>query len=448
MQISDQTQAVLLLTAWLGKPESGQPQPLGNAEWARLATWLHDKGRTPAELLVNGAALEGWSDARIPADRIRQLLERSAALAISVERWQRAGLWILSRSDPGYPRRLRHRLKAGAPPIFYGAGNVELLEAGGVAIVGARDAGEEDLVFTSRLGAEVATQAGNVVSGGAKGVDEAAMTGALEAEGTAVGVLAENLLRASSSGRWRRHLANGNLTLVSPFNPEARFTPANAMARNKYVYCLADSAVVVASAAGSGGTWAGATETLRQGWVPVWVRPSQAHAGNVELIRKGARALPALEALDVANLTAVTDRMPEPEGLPLGLPTAVREEEPTPDYPAPVPPQTEEPVPPSPESIPVENPVDQLDVVPVETAHAEADAAPAERDFYALFLHRLRAEAGTTALGVAELQQRLELTKAQLDEWLKRAVNEGHAEKLARPVRYQAATQRQTTLGL
>lgn len=447
MQISDQTQAVLLLTAWLGKPESGQPQPLGNAEWARLATWLHDKGRTPAELLVNGAALEGWDYARIPADRIRQLLERSAALAISVERWQRAGLWILSRSDPGYPRRLRHRLKAGAPPIFYGAGNVELLEAGGVAIVGARDAGEEDLVFTSRLGAEVATQAGNVVSGGAKGVDEAAMTGALEAEGTAVGVLAENLLRASSSGRWRRHLANGNLTLVSPFNPEARFTPANAMARNKYVYCLADSAVVVASAAGSGGTWAGATETLRQGWVPVWVRPSQAHAGNVELIRKGAQALPVLEALDVARLAAGADRTPQVEGLPLGLPS-VREEEPTPAYAASAPAQAEAQAPPLTEPMTAEAPQDLPEAVPVEPAHAKAQVAPPGLDFYALFLHRLRAEAGTTALTVAELQQRLELTKAQLDEWLKRAVTEGQAEKLARPVRYQAATQRQTSLGL
>lgn len=447
MQINDQTQAVLLLTAWLGKPEPGQPQPLGNAEWARLATWLHENGRTPAELLVNGAALEGWHDAKVPVDRIQQLLERSAALAISVERWQRAGLWILSRSDPGYPRRLRQRLKANAPPILYGAGNVRLLEAGGVAIVGSRKPGDESLAFTSQLGALVAHQATNVVSGGASGVDETAMIGALEAEGTAVGVLAENLLRASSSGRWRRHLADGNLALVSPFNPEARFTPANAMARNKYVYCLADSAVVVASAAGSGGTWAGATETLRQGWVPVWVRPSQAHAGNVELIRKGTQALPVLESLDVARLAAGADRTPQVEGLPLGLPS-VREEEPTPAYAASAPAQAEAPAPPLTEPMTAEAPNDQPEAEPVEPAHAEAQAAPAELDFYALFLCRLRAEAGTTALTVVELQQRLELTRSQLDEWLKRAVTEGQAEKLARPVRYQAATHRQTSLGL
>lgn len=38
-----------------------------------------------------------------------------------------------------------------------------------------------------------------------------------------------------------------NLVLMSPFNPEAGFDVGNAMARNKYVYCLADAAVVVHS---------------------------------------------------------------------------------------------------------------------------------------------------------------------------------------------------------
>src|SRR5690554_6576924 len=99
MHINDQTQAVLLLTAWLGKPESGQPQPLTTGEWARFATWLGKQDRTPADLLANGHALQGWSDPKVPGERIDRLLERSAALAISVERWQRAGLWILSRSD-------------------------------------------------------------------------------------------------------------------------------------------------------------------------------------------------------------------------------------------------------------------------------------------------------------------------------------------------------------
>lgn len=449
MQISEQTQAVLLLTAWLGKPTGDQPSPLTTGEWARFALWLHGQGRAPADLLASGDALRGWDDPKLPDVRIQRLLERSAALAISLERWQRAGLWVVSRSDPAYPRRLKQRLKHNAPPILYGAGNTALLEAGGVAVVGARNASEDDLAFSTRLGAEVASQAGNVVSGGARGVDESAMLGALAVEGTAVGVLAENLLRASSSKRYRNHLGNGNLALVSPFNPEAGFSPANAMARNRYIYCLADSAIVVASAAGKGGTWSGATENLRHGWVPLWIHPHQGHAGNVELIRKGAGTLPALDALDVPALMAVNaGRASEPGSLPLDR-LVVREDETEAAYGAPEP---------SPNAEASEDPdgnEQESEVVAESVAETEASIGapndvigePANLDFYAIFLHRLRAETANTALTVAELQERLQLNKAQLAEWLARAVNEGHAEKLTRPVRYRASTANQPSLG-
>ena len=46
----------------------------------------------------------------------------------------------------------------------------------------------------------------SIVSGGARGVDETAMLGALEVEGTVIGILANGLLRACSSAKYRRHL--------------------------------------------------------------------------------------------------------------------------------------------------------------------------------------------------------------------------------------------------
>ena len=46
-------------------------------------------------------------------------------------------------------------------------------------------------------------------------------------------------------------------------------------------------AIVVASAAGEGGTWAGATENLSNDWVPLWVRAGDGvPAGNTELLRR------------------------------------------------------------------------------------------------------------------------------------------------------------------
>ena len=439
MEISQHTQAVLLLTAWLGKPGPGQPQPLGNAEWARFAAWLHEQHGAPADLLNGTQVLEGWNDPKAPADRLRRLLERSAALAISLERWQRAGLWVVSRSDEHYPRRLKKHLRHGAPPILFGAGDPALLEAGGIAVVGARDANEEELDFTRRLGAQAAAQARNLVSGGARGVDEASMLGALEAEGTAVGVLADSLLRASSSSRYRRFLMDGNLALVSPFNPEAGFRPANAMARNKYIYCLADAAVVVASAKGRGGTWAGATENMRKGWVPLWVRPSPHHAGNAALIQQGAHELPALEALEMANLAGVgATTAAQPTESLFDAAAAVRESEPVSGYEA-APEQAPPPV--QAESAPAPQP----------EVHDEPDAGdppPAlEMDFYALFLHRFRQESAAGPLTVEDMQQRFDLHKSQLADWLKRAVEDGHVEKLTRPVRYTATGATQPPLG-
>ena len=131
----------------------------------------------------------------------------------------------------------------------------------------------------------------NVVSGGAKGVDETAMLGALSVEGTASGVLAEGLLKAAVSSKWRNHLMNKQLVLVSPFSPEARFQVGNAMARNKYIYCLADYGLVVRSDEGSGGTWSGAIENLKKGWVPLYVKPDSDAPGNRALIAQGGEAL-------------------------------------------------------------------------------------------------------------------------------------------------------------
>ena len=98
------------------------------------------------------------------------------------------------------------------------------------------------------------------------------MQGALEGEGTAIGVLADSLLRSATSSRFRNGIMSGSLTLVSPFNPEAGFNVGNAMRRNRYIYCLSDAAVVISSTLDRGGTWNGAIEDLKAAWVPLWVK--------------------------------------------------------------------------------------------------------------------------------------------------------------------------------
>ncbi|HEX4953660.1 MAG TPA: DNA-processing protein DprA [Thermoanaerobaculia bacterium] len=295
MSLSPQAQAVLLLTAHLSQAEKGRARPLSAAEWSRLARWLRDRDGSPEDLLCGDPdeVLQGWEDPRIPGERLKQLLGRSLALALTLERWQRAGIWVLIRSDADYPGRLKKRLRTEAPPLFFGCGNRQLLQRGGIAVVGSRRTSEENLAHAARLGAEAARQGFTLISGGAKGVDEAAMQGALTSEGTAVGVLADSLLRHATAARYRERLARGDLALLSMANPEAGFDVGNAMARNKIIYCLSDATVVVTSSRQSGGTWHGAVENLRHGWVPTWVLPdSDPGSGNSALVERGARRLP------------------------------------------------------------------------------------------------------------------------------------------------------------
>ncbi len=295
MTIDENAQAILLLTVSFGRADRAEARPLTGLEWHRLARRLRENGIEPKALLRENPEnlLPGWDNTSVISRRLSSLLGRGVALGIALEKWERAGLWIIARSDEHYPVRLRTRLKEKRPPVLFGCGSKELLADGGVAIVGSRNADDAGLAFAEELGGIAAGTEYPVFSGGSRGIDRSAMQGALSRGGKVVGVLGDSLLRAASSVDHRDFLLSGNLTLVSPFNPESRFSVSRAMGRNKCIYCLADGAVVVSSAFKRGGTWNGATECLRGGWVPVWVRDgANVGHGNAELLKKGAMRLP------------------------------------------------------------------------------------------------------------------------------------------------------------
>jgi predicted Rossmann fold nucleotide-binding protein DprA/Smf involved in DNA uptake len=294
MEQNPNTQAVLLLCAYFSSAGKGEAKPLTPTEYGRFAQWLHLQGKKPECLFYEfDEVMESWNDpkGKIPAERVSELLARGTAMGIAMEKWERAGLWVITRGDAAYPKRLKKRLSFNAPPLFFGVGNKELLNCGGLAFVGSRGIKEDDVVYAKTLASKAAMEGINVLSGGAKGVDETAMLAALEAEGNVVGVMADGLLKAAISGKYRSHLMSNNLVLISPYYPEAGFSAGNAMGRNKYIYCLADHAVVVRSDEGKGGTWAGATENLKKAWVPLFVKAQSDASGNQALIGLGARSL-------------------------------------------------------------------------------------------------------------------------------------------------------------
>ncbi len=433
MNLTTQAQAVMLMTVSFGKSDAPGSRPLSNGEWARFAIWLKDRGIEPAVLLKADLStlLQGWMDRSVSVARLQTLLARGAALGLALEKWQRAGLWVLTRGDPEYPDRLKRRLRSESPPVLFGCGQKSLLAGGGIAVVGSRDANEDDLAFTAQFGKRAAAEGFSIVSGGARGVDQAAMMGALEHEGTAVGVLADSLLRSATSALYRKRIMSGDLVLITPFNPEAGFNVGHAMARNRYIYCLADAAIVVSSTAGKGGTWSGAIEDIEAQWVPLWVKPAATEAsGNPELIRRGAHRLPK----DLTSLSALLKSEPSSTRVSTraDLPLLVQEDASLATLGFDQAPADA--------SAPTGHASDTQTAPEREVERVTSpEAAPTRIDFYSLFLTRMMEAATATALSPDEIAAAFHLEKSQVSAWLKRGVVDGTVKKLSKPTRYQWA---------
>lgn len=432
--IDANTQTILLLTAYFSKADKGSDKPLTPTEWGRFALWLKNKKLTPADLQSKNLndILEDWSDKTVTFDRLQKLLDRGHALALAIEKWQRAGIWVITRSDANYPKRLKLRLKTDSPPLLFGVGNARLLNSGGIAVIGSRNTSEQDLNYSLNLGKKIATSGFNLVSGGARGVDETAMTGALQVDGTVVGVLADSLLQAATSQKWRQSLLKNDLVLVSPFYPEAGFNAGNAMARNKYIYCLSDAAVVVHSGT-KGGTWSGALENIRKCWVPIYVKQTNdLEAGNQQIVEQGGSwCSEDVEKVDIANLiSGSVNKASKPQESNLFTFSSANEET-TQDN------SLQDHIPEAEKTNTDQTKNNELPLDVSGAQQAETIENSHDIGFYELFLKKIELLCKSKPLGEDSIAETLELNKSQTHIWISKAIDGGLLKKLNRPVRYE-----------
>lgn len=303
-RLSANTQAILLLTARLmvGKGKaSPSADVLKPSEYQRLAAHLLGMGKQPADLLATAAdEVIAACGAVVEGERLRSLLARGFLLGQAVERWHTRSIWVVSRADAAYPKILKTKLRTRAPAVLYGCGDLELLGTGGLAIVGSRHVSDELVRYAEDVGSLAARASCTVVSGGAQGIDRAAMDGALAAGGRVVGVLAEELDREAMHRNNRDALRAGRLVLVTEYDPCSPFSIGHAMERNKLIYAFADHALVVNADLDKGGTWAGAIEQLdKLRFGPVFVRSTgEANHALGALVERGARPWPNPSAPD------------------------------------------------------------------------------------------------------------------------------------------------------
>jgi len=436
-ELSPNAKAILLLTAPLiagqGKPSTDLLSP---GEYKRIARRLRDLQRQPADLVSTDAAeLVHACRPVIDEGRLARLLARGFLLSHAVERWRSRAIWVISRADPGYPRRLKVRLKEDAPAVLYGCGDISLLDTGGLAVVGSRHVDDTLVDYTMAVGRLAARASRTLVSGGAKGIDQAAMRGALEAGGRVSGVLADSLEKTAMNREHRNPLLGGQLVLVSPYDPSAGFNVGNAMQRNKLIYALADAALVVSSDLNKGGTWAGAIEQIdKLKLVPVFFRSSGARSDGLDALRaKGAipwpnpEDAPALDAVFDVEVPNGTDELRT--GFPLfpsgGGPSDAK-----------IPPPATDVAPPS--EAPSETP--PLAAREPEAAFGNSPAAPEAPRVPAEVLFATVREVIqgllTSPLKDAEVATMLNVSTAQAKVWLQRLIDEGVVEKQKEPAGY------------
>lgn len=424
--LSPNTQAILLLTAPLiAGSGSLSSDLLTPGEYKRLARHLREIQRQPADLVSSDAAdLRRACQSVIDESRLQRLLGRGFLLSQVIERWQARAIWVVSRADADYPRRLKARLREDAPAVLYGCGDISLLESGGLAVVGSRNVDDSKIDYTMAIGRLTARAGRTLVSGGAKGIDQAAMRGALEAGGRVSGILADSLEKTTMNREHRNLLLDGQLVLISPYDPNAGFNVGNAMQRNKLIYALADASLVVSSDINKGGTWTGAIEQLEKlKFVPVYVRSTGETSAGLDALRKKG-AIPWPNPQDVDSFDSVFDvDMPSPaESQQSGLSLFSNDE--SPDV---------QPVISPPELLPLVKSGRDASTEAADSA-SQTEFTPAEALFEAV--HNTIQHMLKKPMKDAEVAAALDVSNAQAKVWLQRLLDEGVIEKQKKPAGY------------
>lgn len=419
--ISDDTKAVLLLCGFFGSDRV--EKPLSPPEYSRVVKWLVEMNRRPGDLIHDISVAQVAGPTQIAEDRLEQLIQRGVKLAFALEEWERNGIWVISRGDAEYPEKLKKHLKGLAPPILFGVGDKSLCEEISLGMVGSRNVDQDGEAFARSIARICAENGHAVVSGGARGVDQISMNSAISAGGKAIGVLAENLLRKSLEREARKAIAHGQLLLLSPFHPNAKFTVGTAMARNKVIYGIADHTLVVSAELQKGGTWAGAEEELkRPNHRPVFVRvDGNEPDGNKRLLEMGAVAWPSELSSDsltdalvasIGNRANGTSAQTEKQQVLFDVSETVESDVVPQEFP--------------------EQPLISSATVALENSRGCTDYAD---DVYSAVLPFIKACADEPRT-VVDFSRRLDVIASQIKKWLERAFADGILEKQQNPIRF------------
>lgn len=220
----------------------------------------------------------------------------------------------IEMGDDEYPAALLDL--RSAPRVLWAIGDIAMLRAPIVAIVGTRKATPYGVRATREIASALARAGACVVSGMARGVDGFAHTAALDVRGRTVAVLGTGVDIAYPAGHRPLHARiREHGLLLSEELPGAHAGPGSFPKRNRLIAALASITIVIEAGVKSGAliTAGHALELGRTvAAVPGPIDAPQS-AGTNGLLRDGAIVIADVaDALQLAGLTPRA-RRPDPE---------------------------------------------------------------------------------------------------------------------------------------
>lgn len=207
-----------------------------------------------------------------------------------VDDCDREDITILSPLDETYPKPLSEI--EDYPSLIYAKGNLHALAKRSAAVVGTREASRIGLSWARQIAEIFAQHDYSVVSGLALGIDTAAHTGALKANGLTVAILAHGLdkVTPASNRDLSEEILINDGALISEHAPGVPPRRAEYVRRNRIQSGMSVCSVVVESGA-TGGAIHQANFTRTQGRILFCVTPDGSIPDAAEFRYEGAYRL-------------------------------------------------------------------------------------------------------------------------------------------------------------
>lgn len=169
-----------------------------------------------------------------------------------LDKCRRLGMRAICPGMAEFPRNLANL--PDAPMVLYVMGSFpDFLSTCSVGIVGSRKMSVSGMKNAATLAYGLAAAGVNVVSGGARGIDSAAMSAAIEAGGTVIGIIGSGLdVVYPKENRFLFSEAAKHGAMVSEYPPGTRPDGKNFPKRNRLISALSQATCVVECAARSG----------------------------------------------------------------------------------------------------------------------------------------------------------------------------------------------------